>query len=65
MIYIARISFAWANKHSASASDKQLKTSYNKYQQAVKALILSAFYCIRPFPSSLVEPVSTYFLPLF
>ena len=50
---------------TASENDKQLKTSYNKYQQAVKALILSAFYCIHPFPSSSVEPVSTCFLPLF
>ena len=46
-------------------NDKQLKTSYNKYQQAVKALILSAFYCIRPFPSSSVEPVSTCFFAPF
>ena len=35
---------------TASENDKQLKTSYNKYQQAVKALILSAFYCIYLFP---------------
>ena len=41
--------------HTASVNDKQLKTSYNKYQQAVKALILSAFYCIYSFHFSWIS----------
>ena len=47
------------------ASDKQLKTSYNKYQQAVKALILSAFHCIHPSPSSIGRTRFYLFFALF